>query len=237
MIRITICDDDQHDIEMISDELDKYSKLNHIPINVSAFSSSKALMFELDSGNLSDIYILDVSMPDFDGFSVAEQIRSLSDKAIIMFLTSMSEKASEGYKFNALRYVLKMNINKDISEALDSAISDLSKIEEKSIMLHRYNQYWRIPYSDIICITREERKLIIDTKSHGTMTDSRGVKEFLCDLEDERFISIDRGVIINTDYITKLDGMDLYIENGKRFSISRRNIKDVKNRLFNLWKI
>lgn len=82
MIRITICDDDQHDIEMISDELDKYSKLNHIPINVSAFSSSKALMFELDSGNLSDIYILDVSMPDFDGFSVAEQIRSLSDKAI-----------------------------------------------------------------------------------------------------------------------------------------------------------
>jgi len=143
--------------------------------------------------------------------------------------------ATMGYKSKALRYIIKVNMERDIEEALDSALNELSAISEKTITLHRYNDYWHISYYDIISVTRISRQLIIDTNSRGELTDGRGIKDLFNLLNDNRFLFIDRSCFVNIDYIAGINGNSLQLKNGKELPISRRSMQNVKKTLIEYW--
>ena len=235
MIRINICDDSQQDIEVLKNEIEKYEIKKHIRFDVEAFKKPEQIFYQLQDNMLADIYILDVSMPGMSGFELADEIRKYSEDAVIIFLTSMENQAAMGYRSRALRYLLKMNVERDLEEALDSAVCQVEKPDEKIITLHRYSEYWRVPYRDIVCVSRLSRQLIITTASHGELTDNRGITEFYKLLDDNRFLFIDRGCFVNVDYISVLSGYELKMKNGKVLQISRRCLQGVKKFLLEYW--
>lgn len=56
-----------------------------------------------------DLCILDVMMPDMDGFTLAEQIKEIDDTIPFMFLTARSLKQDQikGYTLGAIDYLIK----------------------------------------------------------------------------------------------------------------------------------
>lgn len=235
MIRITLCDDSENDIALVKKELDAYFSKKRLQYTADCFLKPDLLLFELQDGKVSDIYILDVSMPGMDGFELAKNIREYSSTAVIIFLTSHEDRAVDGYRAKALRYVIKLNLEKELSEALDCAVSEISKADSGVITLHRYNDYWRVPYSDIICVNRISRQLIITTEAYGEITDNRGIKQFFDTLNDRRFIFIDRSCFVNIDYISQITGYSLRLKNGLNLPISRRSMQNVKQILLEQW--
>ena len=192
-------------------------------------------MYELSDNRLSDIYILDVSMPGKNGFSVAEEIRKLSPNSIIIFLTSHSEFAPVGYLYEAHRYVLKLRIKEDLPEALTSAVRKLPNTDDHSVIIRRYNDVWKIPYSDIVSVTRVGRQLQILMVTQEAIQDSRGIKEFFDLLNDERFLFIDRGCFINIDFASKVTGAAIKLTTGHILPISRRSLQSVKAAILHRW--
>lgn len=237
MIHINICDDSTKDIEVLKNELEKYELKKHISFDVAAFLKPELLSYELQDNRLADIYILDVSMPGVNGFELADEIRKYTENAVIIFLTSMESQAVKGYKSRALRYILKVNIERELEEALDCAVAQIEKPDDKIITLHRYNEYWRVSYRDIICVSRLSRQLVITTASYGELTDNRGITEFYNTLDDNRFLFIDRGCFVNVDYISMLSGSVLKMKNGKALQISRRCLQGVKRFLLEHWSL
>lgn len=235
MIKITVCDDCESDIMLVRSAIDSYSNKKRIQFSVNCFSKPDLLLFELQDGKISDIYILDVSMPVKDGFELAKNIREYSTTAIIIFLTSHDDLAVRGYESKALRYVIKLHLEPDLEEALDCAVSEMTDSDNDVITLHRYNDYWRVPYSDIICVNRISRQLVITTDSYGDITDSRGIKQFFDTLNDRRFIFIDRSCFVNIDYISQITGYSLRLKNGMVLPISRRSMQNVKQILLDQW--
>ncbi|MGN1194402.1 MAG: LytR/AlgR family response regulator transcription factor [Acutalibacteraceae bacterium] len=235
MIKITVCDDSESDIGIVKSEIENYFSKNRLQFSLNSFLKPDLLLFELQDGKISDIYILDVSMPGMDGFELAKDIREYSSTAIIIFLTSHEDQAIDGYRAKALRYVIKLNLERDLKEALDCAVSEISKTDSDVITLHRYNDYWRIPYGDIICVSRISRQLIITTESYGEITDHRGIKQFFDTLNDRRFIFIDRSCFVNIDYISQITGYSLKLKNGLNLPISRRSMQNVKQILLEQW--
>ena len=59
--------------------------------------------------NIYDICLLDVMLPDLDGFSLAKKIKQIQDDIPIIFLTakSLKEDFVEGYKLGADDYITK----------------------------------------------------------------------------------------------------------------------------------
>lgn len=235
MFNVSVCDDSQFDIEKIKNCLSEFSKKEHIDFNISEFSNPEMLMYEVEDGKIADIFILDVEMPNMNGFDLADKIREHTETSVIIFLTSHDEMASMGYKSKALRYVIKLNLERDIEEALESAVAEISSADDKTITLHRYNDYWRIPYKDIICVSRISRQLVITTRLLGEITDNRGIKEFFDTLEDNRFLFIDRSCFVNIDYISQINGFSLKLKDGQVLPISRRSLKNVKQTLLEQW--
>lgn len=235
MFNVSVCDDSQFDIEKIKNCLSEFSKKEHIDFNISEFSNPEMLMYEVEDEKIADIFILDVEMPNMNGFDLADKIREHTETSVIIFLTSHDEMASMGYKSKALRYVIKLNLERDIEEALESAVAEISSADDKTITLHRYNDYWRIPYKDIICVSRISRQLVITTRLLGEITDNRGIKEFFDTLEDNRFLFIDRSCFVNIDYISRINGFSLKLKDGQVLPISRRSLKNVKQTLLEQW--
>ena len=235
MFNVSICDDSKYDIDKTKNALGMFSKRKHVELSISEFSNPEMLMYEIEDGKIADIFILDVGMPNMDGFELADKIREHTETSIIIFLTSHDEMASMGYKSKALRYVIKLNLERDIEEALDSAIAEISNVNDKTITLHHYNDYWRIAYKDIICVTRISRQLVITTRLLGDITDNRGIKEFFDMLSDNRFLFVDRSCFVNIDYISQIKGYSLKLTDGQILPISRRSLQNVKQTLLEQW--
>lgn len=101
---ILIVDDNQHNLQMLGNMLKQcgYSL---------ALASNGMLALEFAKNNLPDLILLDLMMPDMDGFEVCKRLKqdiALADIPVI-FLTAKSEKEDiiEGLELGAVDYVTK----------------------------------------------------------------------------------------------------------------------------------
>jgi two-component system, OmpR family, response regulator ResD len=100
--KILIVDDEVRIRKLVSDFLKKQGF-----IIVEAEDGKKALDIFFDAGGI-DLVILDVMMPEYDGWTVCREIRKTSNVPIIM-LTARSEESDElfGFDLGADEYVSK----------------------------------------------------------------------------------------------------------------------------------
>lgn len=99
MVRCIIVDDEPLAVA----QMEKY--VERIPFleNVRSCSSATEAMEILSEGNV-DVMFVDISMPDISGMQL---VRSLSNPPMVVFTTAYSEYAVEGFKVDAVDYLLK----------------------------------------------------------------------------------------------------------------------------------
>ena len=100
MAAILMIDDERAILELVKNGLQKDGHF------VTAYTS--AAQVPLDKLNRYDLIILDIMMPDVDGFSYCDKIRSLVD-CPILFLTAKSQEADvvTGLSYGADDYICK----------------------------------------------------------------------------------------------------------------------------------
>ncbi|HBC94875.1 MAG TPA: DNA-binding response regulator [Pelotomaculum sp.] len=98
---ILIADDEPRMIKLVTDFLKKDG------FNVLAAGNGRQAL-EIFNNNHIDLVILDVMMPEYDGWAVCREIRKISPVPIIM-LTARSEESDElfGFELGADEYVTK----------------------------------------------------------------------------------------------------------------------------------
>jgi DNA-binding LytR/AlgR family response regulator len=105
MIRIAIVEDDRHDREALKKCLNRYEKENQVKFTVTEFQDGEDIVTDYTASY--DLIILDIEMAFLNGMKAAEKIRELDTNVIIIFITNMPQYAIQGYKVNALDYILK----------------------------------------------------------------------------------------------------------------------------------
>ncbi len=73
--------------------------------------------------NTADIAILDINMPDIDGITLAEKIRSLRPDIEIIFLTGYTEYALQAFSVHASGYLCKPITIEDLQREVEFAAS------------------------------------------------------------------------------------------------------------------
>lgn len=99
MIRCIIVDDEPLAVA----QMEKYVERVPFLENVGSCSSAAEAMEVLSNGNV-DVMFVDISMPDISGMQL---VRSLSNPPMVVFTTAYSEYAVEGFKVDAVDYLLK----------------------------------------------------------------------------------------------------------------------------------
>lgn len=238
MIRIALCDDNKEDMLQLHQKIIEWYRENskNQSVSITGYSDSVYLSSVIDAGDSHDVFFLDVEMPKVDGFQLADKIRNKLPAAIIVFLTSHSELAPDGYKFRALRYVSKLVLSQKLPEALEAVQKEFSALESGYLVVPHYTDALRIPYNEILYVQHILRSSQIYTLRQGVIKDNRGLKTIYSVIGDKRFIYIDRSTFVNIDFIRELKGNEIILRTGESLAISRPMLANVKETIVRMWR-
>lgn len=85
----------------------------------------------------ADLIFLDIRVPDLPGMEVAKRIRQADQNVMIVFVTSLTQYAIEGYSVEAFDYILKPIQYASFSAKLDRALRMLSYREPEISLILR----------------------------------------------------------------------------------------------------
>jgi len=143
MIRLIAIDDEPLALRL----LEVYAgKTPGIQLLASCTSAREAVPW-LDQ---ADALLIDINMPDITGM---EFVRSLEDPPMVIFTTAYSEYAVDGFRVNAVDYLLK-------PFSLDEFQQSIGKLEER---LRMKNTAMLPPEETILRLSTPHRSLQIDT--------------------------------------------------------------------------
>ena len=134
MINIAICDDEIDYINSIESYVSEFFANKGIEISIVTYTSADEFLIYDNKLLQYDIVFMDIEMEGTNGISAARHLRMLGSKAYLIFITSFIDYTLEGYKVEALRYIVKdfLTMKSGIYEALETVISKIS-IKDKSV--------------------------------------------------------------------------------------------------------
>lgn len=94
-----------------------------------------------------------------------------------------------------------------------------------------------LPVSEILYIDRLGRNCVVHTMYDGDLVDRSSIKAISERLHGSEFLFIDKSIMINIDYVNRIEGDQIVMTNGSIFVISRRRMKEVKSRILEHWTI
>lgn len=197
MLKIALCDDDAVFLKELTGKIQELLRFEEKNAAIASFVNPTALTASVASGDRFDIFILDVEMPQIDGFKVAADLRKYQPNVALIFLTSHLQYAPEGYKVDALRFISKLNVDETLPEALQKALHTLEQQDQHSLLVQHYKNFSRVLYQNIIYVRKTARSVQIITSNQGVIKDNRGIKE----LFDMRKIKKTARIIVSIDFL------------------------------------
>ena len=129
-MKIAICDDDL----VLNRKLHQFifETYHDIDLRIDEYRSGEEFLQKISTSKLTyDLLLLDIEMDRVNGITVAKELKQLSPKTFVVFITSHDEFATVGYEVSAFRYLIKpINKNK-----LIEAIEECNHILVKGIMV------------------------------------------------------------------------------------------------------
>lgn len=172
--------------------------------------------------NEVDFIFLDIQMPDISGI---EFIQSLRKPQRIIFTTAYDQYAVEGFKLNAIDYLLKpfsfdrfaQAVNKAKKQVdLEKSIETVSGEQENNDFISVKSDYklHKILLSDIDYIEGLKAYVSIFVKGKRVIV-LESLKNLELTLPSHRFIRIHKSYIVPLEKIRLMDGNMLELENKK----------------------
>ena len=234
MVKIAVCDDSKEFGEIAKELIITTMAKNNIECNINTFISGLSLVQAFQK-NKFDIIFLDMEMPETDGIKTGLLIREISNKPIIIYLTSHKEYAYESYQVKAKNYLLKP-VNGDVLEKeLLECIEELKESIKFLDVKDTYGIIHRIPLRDITHILKkkEDRNLHIYTLDKKDTIVVQTLENIENSLSHSRcFRRSGKSCLVNLDNIRAINKGIIHFINDETEEVSRR----CRSELVNLFK-
>ena len=75
MIYIGICEDDEKASKILKNKVTMLLKEYNVPVDITVYTKSKMLQYDIQEGKYFDLILSDIEMPDIDGMVLAAYIK------------------------------------------------------------------------------------------------------------------------------------------------------------------
>ena len=225
-LRIAVCDDEIVQQKVMQALLQKYFEENAILAEVKFYSSGREYLKEKKSEILkTDIFLLDIFMPELNGIDIGKELKSIGAKGKIIFITAGNDFITEAFEIQAFSYIQKPVIYEKFSKVMNSIIKSFEKTRYMDVVVDREKQ--RIYLDDIEYVETLGRRLVIYRQDEGVET-YLSVKNFMDEYGEDAFLQISRYVAVSKSKIQRIVGRSLYLMNGRELSISEKYLPTTK---------
>lgn len=237
-ISIAVCDDEQESLDMIRKELYKAAERLNITIETYPYMDGSEVV-DLICNNKEDfdILFLDIDMPNISGLEVAKKIRDAGSDIVLIFISAHEQYVFESIDYNPFKYIRKNKIKEEMEYSLKRAYKRISSENVKSIVVKTQDGEVRLKHTSIMYFEVYARRMSVFTNDNQqrNLVGRKSIKNLYSELNNEDFIQIHSGCIVNVKYIDEYSGHDITLDNGTKLIVSRSRIKEVKEAISSYW--
>lgn len=182
--------------------------------------------------NQVDLMFVDIEMPELSGM---EFVKSLNSPPKVIFITAYSQYAVEGFRVNAVDYLLKPIGYTDFLKSAEKANALFNKPseekkrdEEETLFVKSGNQHIRVKLTEITYVEgmREYVKIHrVNDTGIMTLMSLRHLEETL---SKEKFMRVHRSYIVNLDFLSKVERSRILFDDGTYIPVSEQYLSIVK---------
>ena len=214
-------DDEPLALKQIGSYIKKTPFLEIVSLCNNAFDA----MEFLKSGKVNLMFV-DINMPDLSGIDF---VKTLSEKPFIIFTTAYSEYAIEGFKVDAIDYLLKPVGYNDFLRAVTKAKAQYSLVKNQADLVEPSHDHLfvkseyrlvRIKLSEIKYLESMHEYVrihLINDKPVMTLLSLKSIEE---QLPPEKFLRVHRSFIVNTERIKVVERNRIIFDNNVYIPVS-----------------
>ncbi len=229
MIKCILVDDEPLALVQLQKYVERISFLECVRACSSAAEAIEAMAsFDVD------VMFVDINMPDIDGLQL---VRSLSNPPMVVFTTAYSEYAIEGFKLDAIDYLLKPFSFENFMKAVNKVrqiyslrnkkspeVGEEGGVSDDCLFVKADYRILRIPIADIKYIESMSEYVRIyvegSAKPIVTLVSMKKIAEYL---PTATFMRVHRSYIVNLNRVTEVSRMrivydgDVYVPIGDMY--------------------
>ncbi|MDE6365895.1 MAG: LytTR family DNA-binding domain-containing protein [Lachnospiraceae bacterium] len=227
MLQIAVCDDEQFYREKILSLVRQYLDHQNIEYTFQLYGSGEQFLAQYENNVKYDIVFMDISMNGLNGIQTASQMCSFHNTTYLVFVTAFIDYALEGYKVNAVRYIMKDTLNTAIPECLDAILQKMKLAK----VIFSFMDGERTLYTDnILYIESQRHKAFFHYMQAGIETFQ--LYEKLDNIEkllsEHGFLRIHKSYLVNMKHIRKICSYSAILDTGEELPIPRLRFQTVK---------
>ena len=226
-MRIAIVDDLDAERAQLKERLVRQLRARGTEAELLEFDSGEAFLAAENEQRFSAAF-LDIYMEGLSGMEAAKELRKTDADCLLVFTTTSTDHALEGFQVRALHYLVKPFTEADIDTLTDELLARVPppdtymelKVEGSEIHLR---------YQDIVYAEHFAHLIYVHTTVQKTLATRQPFKTFIAPLKDDtRFFVCGRGVIVNLEHAKDLEGAAFRMADGSRVFVSQELLKPAR---------
>jgi len=221
-MRIAIVDDEKSCREELTRQLLAFGEEHRCRLDPVPFHSAEAFFEALGQEHFPMVF-MDVFMEGMDGVAAAAKLRETDKLCMLIFLTSSEEFRPDALSVHAFEYIVKPFSPDRVAAVLEDALAVLPP-EAKYIEVVSGRKTLLLPLEDVLSAVTDAHYVDIGLADGSVIRSRMTIQEFLALTQgDPRFITVNKGIVLNADRVAQTEGSCCVMENGTRFPIRVRD--------------
>lgn len=179
-----------------------------------------------------DIIFLDIDLPGISGMDAASFLRKHDQSVPLVFVTNLSQYAIDGYRVDALGYVIKPIDYGLFSLVMAKVIRVLGRENNRSIVISARSESTRIPISELVHIEVRNHDItyhLLDSSRDMTVRGS--ISSVVEALGDAPFVRVSNSDLVNMAHIRRVTKDGVEVQTGETVFFSRGRKRDAKEQI------
>lgn len=230
MLTVAIVEDDTAQRTEIAGLVQAFAKERGIPLSACCFEDGSQIA---DAQERFDLILMDIQMRHMDGMTAAMRIRERDSDVLLIFITSLAQYAVQGYKADALDFLVKPVTPLALGASLERALRRLEQRRPSCIRVKSGSALHVLDIRQILFVEAQDHRTSIRTQ-----TESLPCASTLASLEGElsgrSFFRCHSAFLVNLRHVERIDISDVLV-GGIRVPVSKHRRKNFMAALTAYW--
>ena len=226
-MRIAIVDDLETERALLKTRLERQLSLRGAEAEILEFDSGESFLAAQKERRFTAAF-LDIYMEGLSGMDAARELRKTDVDCLLVFTTTSTDHALEGFQVRALHYLVKPFSEEELSGLLTEMFAKLPR-PEPVLTVKVSGSDVRLRYRDIVSAEHFAHMINIHTTAGKTLATRQSIKAFTEPLKkDPRFFVCGRGVIVNLEHAADFQDAAFCMTDGSRVYVNQELLKPAR---------